>query len=61
MIASYSYINDLKLYCSLGNVFNLYEALPENVEGDARSKNAGYQESNEGHKTTGNVLRNSFI
>jgi hypothetical protein len=33
----------------------LYEALPENVEGDAWSKNAGYQKSNEGHKTTGNV------
>ena len=53
---THSYIKALKLYFALGNVFNLYETLPENVEGYAWSQNAGYQKSNKGHKTPGNAL-----
>ena len=55
------YIKPVQLKFALGNVFNLYEALQENVEGDAWSKTGGYQKSNQGHKTTGNVIRHQLI
>ena len=55
------YIKPVQLKFALGNVFNLYEALQENVEGDAWSKTGGYQKSNQGHKTTGNVIRYQLI
>ena len=58
---TYFYIKPLQLKFALGNVFNLYEALQENVEGDAWSKTGGYQKSNQGHKTTGNVIRHQLI
>ena len=40
----------------LGDVFNLHETLPENMERDARSKTTRYQKSHWGHKATGNVI-----
>ena len=40
----------------LGDVFNLHETLPENMERDARSKTTRYQKSHWGYKATGKVI-----
>ena len=45
----------VKLHCILGNVFNLYEALYENMEGNACSKAGGHKKSDKCYETAGNV------